>query len=76
MRCVKPLHGDRTGRFGQESQFVQVFSRFALVLVFRDQSHQDGGFGFDFGLYEFFHKKMMLKIKGMKVSQVAKLIGY
>ena len=51
----EPLHGHGARRFGEESQFVEVFLRLAFRLVFGDEAHEHGGLGAGLGLYEFFH---------------------
>ena len=42
-------------RVGQEFQLVEVFAGPFLVLVFGDESDEDGGFGLGFRDYKFFH---------------------
>ena len=49
------VHGDCARRFGQKFKFVKVFLRFALVLLLRDEAHENGRFCFGFGLYKFLH---------------------
>lgn len=51
----KALDGDSSGGLRQKLQFVEIFCRLSLVLRLRDEGHEDGGFGFGFRLYEFFH---------------------
>ena len=40
---------------GENFKFVKVFLRFALVLLLRDEAHENGRFCFGFGLYKFLH---------------------
>ena len=58
-RAIHPLreafNGEGTGGVGQEFQLVEILFGLGLVLVFGDQTYENGGFGLRLGYHKFFH---------------------